>query len=336
MSSVRRMTCVVALAPILIAFAAGCAHKSKPRVARAPKPWLRAHSLCIFPMSKSIAPDSPEALASSLERGWGERLNVPDGADLVRIDGAETYPRLESMTIDLTDASVPSKRKEKKLKPAGRADVSLHVESFELVADPLLVEKAKLQIRLAASDAKLDLRRDKRGQPMLTLAGAEQGRVSMAVSRKDIDALLLHSARETAGKYGVAVDSTKLKLDVVDNRSLRVDLKVNVRLGVLLPAGLHFKARMDVDDSLNGKITRLSCDGDQLLGPLISAVVNPALDKYEGKKRPLVGFVFGHMRLYDLKVDVRDGFRLEAEFGDVAPAAAPAIHRVSSAVRGRG
>ena len=64
------------------------------------------------------------------------------------------------------------------------------------------------------------------------------------------------AARETAGKYGVAIDRTRLKLDMVGDRALRVSLKVDVRIGTLLPAGLHFKARMDVDDQLNGKITR--------------------------------------------------------------------------------
>lgn len=333
MVSNPRTVRLAALASVLLALVAGCAQKPRPRVVRPVKPWLRAQSLCIFPMSRSIAPETPQSLASSLERGWVERLDVPAGADLVRIDGTDDYPRLASMTIDLTGAAVPGRRKAKKLKPVGRPGGSLRVDHFELVADPLRVEKANLQVRLLASDARLELRRDKCGHPMLTLSGAEAGRVLMAVSRKDIDSLLLHSARQAAGKYGVAVDSTRLRLSVVDHRSLRVDLKVRVRVGALLPAGLRVRARMDVDDQLNGRITRLTCDGDELLGPLISAFVRPALDKYEGKKRPLVGFVFGNMRLRDLKVDVRDGFQLEAQFGNVpettaSPGAAP--HRTFS------
>jgi len=243
-------------------------------MARSPSPWLKAQTLCIFPMSKSIAPETPEMLASVMERGWGERLSVPEGADLVRIDGAEHYPRVESMTIDLSDVAVPSRRRAQKLKPVGKPEASLHVENLEFVAKPLLVEKARLRIGMSASDARLDLRRDKKGRPMLTLSGAEDGHVTMEVSRKDVDALLLQSARESAGRYGVAVDRIKLKLDAVDNRSLRVDLKVDVRIGGLLAAGLRFKARMDVDGQLDGKITRLSCDGDQLLGPLISSIIN--------------------------------------------------------------
>ena len=317
----QRLVRVLVLATWLAGAAAGCAAKPKSRAtAAAPKPWMRAQSLCIFPMSRSIAPETPALLASSLEKGWGERLKVPDGSDLVRIDGADRYPRVDSMTIDLSDVTVPSKRKEQKLKPVGRPEGSLHVGNLEFLARPLLVEKARLQIGMSASDARLDLRRDKKGRPMLTLSGAEDGHISMEVSRKDIDALLLQSAREAAGKYGVAVDRVRLKLDVVANRSLRVDLKADVRIGALLPAGLRFKARMDVDDQLNGKITKLSCEGDQLLGPLISSIIDPQLNKYEGKKRPLLGFVYGKMRLRDLQINVEDGFKLEAGFGNVAPA----------------
>ena len=313
---------LVILVICVLGSATGCAAKAKPKVSAAapPKPWLRAQSLCIFPMSRSIAPETPELLASSMEKGWGERLTVPEGADLVHIVGADHYPRLGSMTIDLSDVAVPSKKKEQKLKPVGKTEGSVHVGTLEFLARPLLVEKAKLQIGMSASDARLDLRRDKKGRPMLTLSGAEDGHITMEVSRQDIDALLLQSAREAAGKYGVAVDRIKLKLDVADNRTLRVDLRADVRVGALLPAGLQFKARMDVDDQLNGKITRLSCDGDQLLGPLISTIVNPQLDKYEGKKRPLVGFVYGNMKLRDLKINVDDGFKLDAAFGNVGPA----------------
>jgi hypothetical protein len=327
LGTVRVLICArisfVLLALFAVA-AGGCAAKSKPRVPKPPKPWMRAQSLCIFPMSRSIAAQTPEMLASSMEKGWGERLNVPDGSDLVRIDGAEAYPHVASMTIDLSDVSVPTRRKDQKLKPVGKAETVLRVENLEFIARPLLVEKAKLQIAMTATDARLDLRRDKRGRPMLTLSGAENGRVTMEVSKKDVDALLLQNARESAGKYGVAVDKVKLKLDVVDRRSLRVDVKINVRVGGLLPAGLRFRARMDVDDELNGKITRLSCEGDQLLGPLISSIINPQLDKYEGKKRPLVGFVFGKMRLHDLSMESGDTFKVNAGFGNITPGPAHA------------
>jgi hypothetical protein len=320
---VPRRAVLLFLVVTCLAATGGCASSRRRPQARAPrpvKPWMHVQSLALFPMSKAIPPQTPEMLASSMEKAWEARLNVPEGSDLVRIEGADTYPHVSAMTIDLSDVSVPKKSKQPKLKPRGQSEGALRVDNLELVARPLLLDKAKVLLGLSASDAKFELRRDKKGQPMLALAGAEDGRLSLEMSRKDLDTLLLQTARETAGKYGVAVDRTKLKLDMVGERSLRIDLKVNVRLAALLPAGLRVKARIDVDDKLNGKVVRLTCDGDQLLGPLISSVIDPQLRKYEGKTKPLVGFAFGKMKLRDLRIDVEDGFKLNAAFGNVAAA----------------
>ena len=127
----------------------------------------------------------------------------------------------------------------------------------------------------------------------------------------------------------MTVDRTKLKLDIVDGKSIRADLKLDTRLGIL-PAGLRFKARVDVDQTLNGRIARLSCEGDQLLGPIISGFINPALQKYEGKTRPLVGFPWGEMKLKDFELRLDDAFHLDATFGRVA-AGAPRAAAASAA-----
>jgi len=120
------------------------------------------------------------------------------------------------------------------------------------------------------------------------------------------------------------VDRTKLKLDIEGSRTIRVDLKIDTRVG-FLPAGLRFRARVDIDDQLNGKMTRLSCEGDQLLGPIVSSIIDPLLRKYEGKTRPLVGFDWGQMTLRDVKMDTTDAFKLEARFGTDPTAVKPVV-----------
>ena len=123
-----------------------------------------------------------------------------------------------------------------------------------------------------------------------------------------------------------------LSMDVEDN-TIKADLKVDTRLG-FLPAGLRFKARVDIDDRLNGRITRLSCSGDQLLGPIISAIIDPALAKYEGKVKPLVGFEIGNMTLKDLQLASGESFRVDVKFGTGAtPTQGAARERVATAGR---
>ena len=304
----------VALLALVVAGAGGCAHKPKPRAARPPKPWMEARSLCVFPMAPGGSARTAASLESSMTAGWKSRIGIPADADVVRIEGASAFPTVDVMTIDLTDATIDMKRKTKKLKPVGKSEGSVRVENLEFVANPLRVQNAELRVGMTATDARLDFRRDKSGRPMLTLSDARDGQLSLEVTKKDIDAMILKSARESAGKFGVSVDRTKLKLDVVDGKSIRADLKLDTRLGIL-PAGLRFKAHLDVDEKLNGKITRLSCEGDQLLGPIISGFINPALQKYEGKKRPLVGFPWGEMKLKDFELRLDDSFHMDVKFG---------------------
>jgi hypothetical protein len=228
------------------------------------------------------------------------------------------------MSIDLTDVRVDADGNQRRLKPLRASQGSVTVDRLELVANPLMVEKARVLLNLTATDAKLDVRRDKQGRSMLTLTDAKDGTFTLEVPRKDVDWLLLHGARGLAGKFGVLVDRTKLKLDVEDNRTIRLDLKIDTRVA-LLPAGFRFKARVDIDDQLNGKMTHLSCEGDQLLGPIISSIVNPMLEKYEGRTRPLVGFEWGELKLRDVKIDTSDAFRFEASFGSVPGANKPVL-----------
>lgn len=306
---------------------AGCAQKRKPPVVQKPvKPWIGTKSLCIFPMAHAPQHPGPDALAAAMTAGWKARLDVPAGAQLVHIEPGARTGAFEGIWIDLTDVRIDAdeQKKQKKLKPLKQSHGSMTAQRLELVASPLLLEKARLLLSLKATDARLDVRRDRRSRAsMLTLTDARDGTLSVEVPRQDVDWLLLHGARKAAGKFGILVDRTRLKLDIEDSRTIRVDLKVDTRIG-FLPAGFRFRARVDIDDNLNGRMTRLSCEGDQLLGPIISSIIDPALKKYEGKTRPLVGFEWGDMKLRDVTMSTEDSFRLQAKFGSGMAATPPA------------
>jgi hypothetical protein len=297
---------------------AGCAHH-RPRhaVAQRPpaeKPWIGTRSLCVFPMVKAPPRPEPDALAAAMTAGWKSRLVVPDGAELVRIEPGNRPAKFDTIAIDLSDVRVNPGDSKNRLKPLQASQGIVTADHFELVARPLLLEKARLLIGLNATDARLDVRRDRAGRSMLTFTDARDATLTMQINRGDIDWLLLRAARVGAAAVGVSVDRTRLKLDITDSRVIKVDLKVDTRVG-FLPAGLRFKARVDIDENLNGRMTRLSCDGDQLLGPIISSFIDPALRKYEGLTRPLVGFEWGEMKLRTVTMDSDDGFRLAANFG---------------------
>jgi hypothetical protein len=314
----------------LLLLCGGCASKPKARRPKPPKPWIGIRSLIIFPMAPATTHAEPQAVADAMTAGWKKRLlSVPEGAELVQVRGAAHGNAIETMSINLSNVRVEADSKKQKLKPRGAPLRTLSVQNFEFVAQPLLVERSRFLINMTATDATLDVRRDKQGRSMVTLTNARDGALTLEVPKKDIDTLMLDVGRKMAGPYGVSIDKTKLKLDIA-GRTIKADLKVDTRLG-FLPAGLRFNARVDIDDQLNGRITRLSCSGDQLLGPIISSIIDPALQKYEGKVKPLVGFEMGEMALKDMTLESGDAFKIDVKFGTGAkPRAMPAPQRVAS------
>ena len=106
-----------------------------------------------------------------------------------------------------------------------------------------------------------------------------------------------------------AMDST-----VLDGRTIRVHLKLSTRVG-FIPAGLHFRARMDIDDNLNGRLSELSCTGDEALGPLIGGLIQPFIEKYNGTTRPLMNFPATNIRLRGVEIVAEQTIRVSAAFG---------------------
>ena len=305
----------VGLVLMAVLLCAGCANKRKPAaMKRPPKPWLAAKTLCMLPMSRSPEAPGAGALAEVMADGWKARLEVPKGAQLVTVEPGPRAGAFGTISIDLSDTRVEPDRKVPVPKPQSVSRGWLTAERLELVANPLVLDKAKVQIGLTATDARLDVRRDRKGgPPVLTLTDAKETTLTLELTKQDVDRLLLQATRSGFGRWGVSVDRTKLKLDIVDDRTIRVDLKLDTRVG-FLPAGLRFKARVDIDDKLNGTMTRLNCEGDQLLGPVISTFIDPALRKYEGVTRPLVGFEWGRMKLKEVSMRSDDVLRLDATF----------------------
>lgn len=317
-----------AFALLAVMLCGGCAHQRKPRVIVKPvKPWITAKSLCMLPMTRPPPRPGAVALAEVIEEGWKARLDVPEDAELVHIEPGAGPGAFDAIRVDLSGSRVDPGRRHRMPAPQARSSGRVRAERLTFIADPLLVDQARVRFALKATDATLDVRRDGRTRrQLLTLTDAREGRLSLEVQRRDLDRLLLQGARAGAGKYGVTVDRTELGLDVIGDRSVLMDLKVDARVG-FLPAGLHFQTRVDIDDRLDATMTRLDCRGTQVLGPIISAFIRPGLKKFEGKTRPLIGFEWGRMKLHDIAMRSGDSFRLEAEFGSGDGAEKPTARR---------
>lgn len=278
------------------------------------KAWINGKGMCVFPFAANRLPDTAGDFAAAMERGYRRALKLPGNAPVVVAAGG-AYPLIDTLRIDVCDAVVIAP--EKKRKPSDR-ELAIHgldAAHFEVLGRGMSVEHATLDLNMTATDARLLFTRDREGKPLLVLGGAKAGRMSAEMSFADVERLLLAAAKKGARPYGLAVDRARLTMAVEDGRSVRVHLKLFTRLG-FIPAGLHFRARLDIDDNLNGRLSGLSCTGDDVLGPLIGGLVQPFLERYNGTTRPLMNFPATDMCLRGVHIDADQTIRVAADFGN--------------------
>ena len=288
----------------------------RPRQFQKPKEreaWIDGKGMCVFPFADERLPRTADAFAASMDRGYRRSLTLPEDHAIVETAGG-TYPIVDRIRIDFCNAVVDPNKEGRKPSDKHLAVHALDAARLEVLGHQMSVEGARVSIDMTATDARLLFTRDKRKRPLLVLGDATDGRMSLETSLDDVERLLLAAARKGAGRYGLRVDRTRLRMTVEDGRSVRVDLKLFTRVG-FVPAGLRFRARLDIDDRLDGTLSGLSCKGDEVLGPLVSGLIQPFLKKYNGKTRPLMNFPSTDMRLRDIHITADQTVRVTADFG---------------------
>jgi hypothetical protein len=296
------------------------AHAARPRKNPFEKPkeekaWINGKGMCVFPFADERLPDTADDFAAAMERGYRRALKLPDEDAKVVTAAGGTYPIVDSLRIDVCDSII--KNPENKRKPSDR-QLPIHgldAARFEFLGRGMVVEQSTVNLSLTATDARLLFTRDKDGKPLLMLGSTKAGHFSAEMTLDDVEALLLAAARKGSRAYGLTVDRTRLRLTVEDGRTVRVDLKLFTRVG-FVPAGLRFRARLDINDDLTARLSELSCTGDDVLGPLIGGLIQPFFARYNGTTRPLMNFPQTEMRLSGIQITADDTIRVAADFGN--------------------
>lgn len=313
---------ILTMIAVACLFAGSSAAVAKPREGAAkapdePKAWINARGMCVFPFASEKLPDNSDDFAAAIERGYRKVLKLSQDEDekIVVAEGG-SYPSVQSLKIDVSDAVVLNPDRKRNVSKKAEAIPGIAASKLEFVGKGMSMEKALVDVTLTASDAKLLLTRDdKDNKPILFLGHASEGRINIEVGHKDAEKLLLAAARKGGKGYGLNVDKTKLEVTVDPNgRTVYVVWKLFTHFGPA-PAGLKFKAQLDIDEKLNGQLSHLSVSGDDVLGPLMSGLIRPFLAKYNGKTRPLMTFPKTEIRLRALSIASDDSIRITADFG---------------------
>jgi hypothetical protein len=118
-------------------------------------------------------------------------------------------------------------------------------------------------------------------------------------------------AREAAEKKGADVKSVKLTLTSTTPNALELKVEAEAK-AMFLTAKLVITGRIDINESMEVRVSGLSCAGDGMIGNLAAGALRPKLAAMEGRTLALRNFV---PNLRSVSLGAKDGLQLHADFG---------------------
>src|SRR5204863_2528275 len=137
-----------------------------------------------------------------------------------------------------------------------------------------------------------------RGNVVLMLQSAANGRIEISASTADLEALIAQMAKVEAGRHGVAIDSVQLSLRSNSPRSLSAEVRLRAKK-LFVSASLRITGHLDLDDNLNAKISGLDCAGEGAIASIACGILKPHLQRLDGREFPLMSLPLGQVRLRD-------------------------------------
>lgn len=259
----------------------------------------------MLPLAGSDFPHTREELARALREGLADL-----GGAAVRIESAGVLPALERLAIDLSGGRVPDQPPE----PGASKHGAISVRELEIVARPLLYDKARIELEIRAREVGLEFQRDAQKRPLLALATAREGSVDCSIRRGDLEQIIISIARQAATEHGVSVERAVLKITASSPRAVDFSCEVMAQK-LFMKTVIRLSGRVEVDDRLQARVSGLRCEGGGMVGGIACNFLKPYLARFEGRTFTLASFALGELRVVDLAMDAGEPLHLSARLG---------------------
>jgi hypothetical protein len=279
--------------------------------------WVETKPMLEFPYGGNAIPQSLDQFNTDLTSGLRRLAVLPDHAQPVASEPGGPWPAIGSLRIDLSHATEDADHRPPKLDRQTPPVGSLAAAKMEVAAQPLVIRQSEIRYTLTAANARLELRRDRQGMPILLLVDTDSAKLDLRVADADVQRLVLDSAKGIAKKFGFSVDSAHATLKTPDPRTIGVDLSLHFvgKLGPHFGGNLRFRARFDVHDDLTATASQLSVEGSGPVGTLVATLLGPVLAHYDYTRKTLFEFPSDQLVGRNVEVHGGDGVSLVVEFG---------------------
>jgi hypothetical protein len=264
----------------------------------------------MFPLYSKSFPDNAVDLAALLNDSVKRVFSGAANPVVIRDDA---YPKLAEIRITLDGAEL---RTDPPRPPvvSGKGSAGVELAELHVLGSEMLIGPATANLRLGARDVRLNRAKDTKGEYVLTLKSAADGEVEISVAIDDLENAMAAVAKAEAGKHGVTIDQVQLSVRPRGSRSIDGEVQLRAKK-LFFTTVVRIAAKLDLDEELNAKVSGLSCNGEGAIGSLACGVLQPHLQKLDGRSFPLMALPLGEVRLRDVRIAAKDRVTVTAEFG---------------------
>ena len=264
----------------------------------------------MIPLGRKNLPSSKDELARAIEQGLRQWVNKSGSIVDVR---ARVFPYLDEIAINLDGArldSLPAAAP-----PAtGEKKPAFEAALVRLSAQNVSVRGVPANLQMEARDVVLQKIDDSNGDILLLPQKARDGHVTISAAQLDLEQAIAKFIDSQARPHGIAIEQVRLAVRERGRRSLAAEVRIQARK-VFFRAKIDIYAQLDIDDVFVARVSQLKCRSAGGIGARACGILQPHLDRFEGKTFSFKSLPLGETELHDLRIAVTDTIEITVGFG---------------------
>jgi hypothetical protein len=264
----------------------------------------------MIPLAANKLPSSRDELARAIDQALRGYVNKSGPMVEVR---SRVFPYLDEIAINLDGAHFDS------VPPAppplaGENKPAFEAALIKLSAQNITLRGVPANVQIQAHDVVLQKTDDANGQAVLWPQKVRDGHLTISAAQIDLEQALANFIDREALPHGINIEQVRLAVRERGRRSLAAEVRVQARK-LFLRAKIDIYARLDIDDVFVARLSQLQCKSTGAVGTRACSILQPHLDRFEGKSFPLKSLPLGGSELHDLRLAVTDTIEINLDFG---------------------